>query len=95
MDEPPTSTGHKVGLGEFGHRKSIPLVEGHPESNGPKTHPSGEKLPSGPGTGEGTGTQYVKSSGVVADGGDFDAAAPGAGREAEYVTSISISPLLY
>lgn len=83
MDEPPTSTGHKVGLGEFGHRKSIPLVEGHPESNGPKTHPSGEKLPSGPGTGEGTGTQYVKSSGVVADGGDFDAAAPGAGREAD------------
>ncbi|KAH8790615.1 hypothetical protein BGZ57DRAFT_1000768 [Hyaloscypha finlandica] len=33
--------------------------------------------------GEGTGEKYVKSSGVVADGGDFDAASPGAGREAD------------
>ncbi|KAF8249544.1 hypothetical protein K440DRAFT_620926 [Wilcoxina mikolae CBS 423.85] len=82
MDEPSTSD-PRSGLGGVGHRKSVPLVEGHPESSGPKTHPSGEKLPSGPGTGEGTGTQYVRSSGVVADGGDFDAAAPGAGREAD------------
>jgi hypothetical protein len=34
-------------------------------------------------TGEGTGEQYVKSSGMVADGGDFDASNPGAGREAD------------
>lgn len=33
--------------------------------------------------GEGTGEQWVKSSGMKADGGDFDAAAPGAGREAD------------
>jgi hypothetical protein len=33
--------------------------------------------------GEGTGEKYVKSSGMVADGGDFDAANPGAGREAD------------
>jgi len=33
--------------------------------------------------GEGTGEQYVKSSGMKADGGDFDAANPGAGREAD------------
>jgi hypothetical protein len=33
--------------------------------------------------GEGTGEQYVKSSGMVADGGDFDASNPGAGREAD------------
>ncbi|KAE9373580.1 hypothetical protein N431DRAFT_544550 [Stipitochalara longipes BDJ] len=33
--------------------------------------------------GEGTGEKYVKSSGVKADGGDFDAANPGAGREAD------------
>lgn len=33
--------------------------------------------------GEGTGEQYVKSSGLKADGGDFDASAPGAGREAD------------
>ncbi|TPX15559.1 uncharacterized protein E0L32_004257 [Thyridium curvatum] len=33
--------------------------------------------------GEGTGEKYVKSSGLKADGGDFDAANPGAGREAD------------
>ncbi|KAJ3578114.1 hypothetical protein NPX13_g2451 [Xylaria arbuscula] len=31
----------------------------------------------------GTGEQYVKSSGLKADGGDFDATNPGAGREAD------------
>jgi len=31
--------------------------------------------------GEGTGEQYVKSTGLQADGGDFDATNPGAGRE--------------
>lgn len=33
--------------------------------------------------GEGTGTKYVQSSGVKADGGNFDAANPGAGIEAD------------
>ncbi|CAG8981170.1 hypothetical protein HYALB_00013582 [Hymenoscyphus albidus] len=33
--------------------------------------------------GEGTGEKYVKSSGMNAEGGDFDAANPGAGREAD------------
>lgn len=33
--------------------------------------------------GSGTGEKYVKSSGMKADGGDFDAAAAGAGREAD------------
>ncbi len=33
--------------------------------------------------GDGTGELYVKSSGMEADGGDFDAARPGAGREAD------------
>lgn len=40
----------------------------------------------GPGAksqGEVTGEQYVKSSGLAADGGDFDATKPGAGREAD------------
>ncbi|KAJ2974039.1 hypothetical protein NQ176_g6261 [Zarea fungicola] len=32
---------------------------------------------------KGTGEQYVKSSGLHADGGDFDATKPGAGREAD------------
>lgn len=32
---------------------------------------------------KGTGVQYVKSSGLTANGGNFDASAPGAGREAD------------
>ncbi|KAI3336814.1 hypothetical protein HD806DRAFT_528402 [Xylariaceae sp. AK1471] len=32
---------------------------------------------------KGTGEEYVRSSGVKADGGDFDATKPGAGREAD------------
>lgn len=32
---------------------------------------------------EGTGERYVKSTGLQADGGDFDASKPGAGKEAE------------
>ncbi|KAK4661823.1 uncharacterized protein QC763_708020 [Podospora pseudopauciseta] len=32
---------------------------------------------------DGTGELYVRSSGLKADGGDFDAAAPGAGKEAD------------
>jgi len=32
---------------------------------------------------KGTGEQYVKSSGLAAEGGDFDATKPGAGREAD------------
>jgi hypothetical protein len=34
-------------------------------------------------TGHGTGEQYVKSTGLTADGGDFDATNPGAGKEAD------------
>jgi len=33
--------------------------------------------------GEGTGEKYVKSSGLKADGGDFDASNPGAAKEAD------------
>jgi len=69
---------------ELGRRKSIPLVEGHPESSGPRTHPEGKRLPStGVGMNKGTGEKYVKSTGLVAEGGDFDASRPGAGREAD------------
>ncbi|KAL9121029.1 MAG: hypothetical protein Q9187_002415 [Circinaria calcarea] len=48
-------------------------------------HP-GQEPESGPGApskGEGTGEKYVKTTGMAADGGDFDAAKPGAGREAD------------
>ncbi|CAG8952699.1 hypothetical protein HYFRA_00008942 [Hymenoscyphus fraxineus] len=42
-----------------------------------------ESLKEHEGQGEGTGEKYVKSSGMSAEGGDFDAANPGAGREAD------------
>ncbi|KAI0386211.1 hypothetical protein F5Y04DRAFT_275818 [Hypomontagnella monticulosa] len=42
-----------------------------------------EDGPNAKSKGEGTGEQYVKSSGLQADGGDFDATKPGAGREAD------------
>ncbi|OTB17951.1 hypothetical protein K445DRAFT_315702 [Daldinia sp. EC12] len=42
-----------------------------------------EDGPNAKSTGEGTGEKYVKSSGLQADGGDFDATKPGAGREAD------------
>ncbi|KAI1457075.1 hypothetical protein F4805DRAFT_429487 [Annulohypoxylon moriforme] len=42
-----------------------------------------EDGPNAKSKGEGTGEQYVKSSGLNADGGDFDATKPGAGREAD------------
>lgn len=32
---------------------------------------------------KGTGEEYVKTTGLQADGGDFDATKPGAGREAD------------
>ncbi|KAK7742141.1 hypothetical protein SLS53_004727 [Cytospora paraplurivora] len=47
---------------------------------------SGAGAGEGPGAAshsEGTGEKYVKSSGLAADGGDFDATKPGAGREAD------------
>lgn len=34
-------------------------------------------------TGEGTGEKWVKTTGMAAEGGDFDASKPGAGREAD------------
>lgn len=44
---------------------------------------------------KGTGEQYVKTSGLAADGGDFDATKPGAGREADRkFFSISIECIL-
>ena len=42
-----------------------------------------EDEPNAESKGEGTGEKYVKSSGLKADGGDFDVTKPGAGREAD------------
>jgi len=43
----------------------------------------GEDGPQKESHGEGTGEKYIKSSGMKADGGDFDAANAGAGKEAD------------
>jgi len=43
----------------------------------------GENAPQKESHSEGTGELYVKSSGMKADGGDFDATKPGAGKEAD------------
>ncbi|KAI4129356.1 MAG: hypothetical protein LQ347_003814, partial [Umbilicaria vellea] len=42
-----------------------------------------ESQQAGAQAGQGTGERWVKSTGMAADGGDFDAAKPGAGREAD------------
>lgn len=42
-----------------------------------------EEGPGAKSKGEGTGEKYIKSSGLAAEGGDFDATKPGAGREAD------------
>ncbi|PUU73622.1 hypothetical protein B9Z19DRAFT_1094720 [Tuber borchii] len=57
---------------------------GAPASNADdrKPLPGGMKLDNET-RGEGTGERYEKSTGLAADGGDFDATRPGAGREAE------------
>ncbi|KAF1733381.1 hypothetical protein CRV24_007282 [Beauveria bassiana] len=44
---------------------------------------AGGNLPADRSQEKGTGEEYVKSSGLQADGGDFDATRPGAGREAD------------
>ncbi|KAI9790788.1 MAG: hypothetical protein M1816_004746 [Peltula sp. TS41687] len=44
---------------------------------------SGRRMGSDPNEERGTGEKWVKSTGMAADGGDFDAAKPGAGREAD------------
>ena len=43
----------------------------------------GEDGPQKESHGEGTGEKYIKSSGMNAEGGDFDAANAGAGKEAD------------
>ncbi|MCJ1341317.1 hypothetical protein MMC09_006613 [Bachmanniomyces sp. S44760] len=51
--------------------------------HGGQEEKKGEEGPQGASKSEGTGEQWVKTSGLAADGGDFDATKPGAGREAD------------
>ncbi|KAF7900082.1 hypothetical protein EAF00_004418 [Botryotinia globosa] len=57
------------------------------QSSSPSSAPEKRENPTGEntatGTGTGTGEKHIKSSGLVAEGGDFDATRPGAGKEAD------------
>ncbi|KAB5570849.1 hypothetical protein GE09DRAFT_1104981 [Coniochaeta sp. 2T2.1] len=64
--------------GDAGNAK--PLVGGKKSESNDEDEGDGPQKTS---HGEGTGEQYVKSSGLKADGGDFDATKPGAGKEAD------------
>lgn len=74
---------------EGAQSKDTSTGSGEPTGAGPKVlgeDSQGTKNDDGPQTasqGTGTGEKYVKSSGLRADGGDFDAANPGAGKEAD------------
>lgn len=68
--------------GDAGNREE----ESSAAAGGKEETPQDDEDEDGPGAkskGEGTGEKYVKTSGLKADGGDFDATKPGAGREAE------------
>lgn len=55
-----------------------PRTEGKKDRSASVSHEGGGQH----GKTEGTGEQWVKSTGVAAEGGDFDATKPGAGKEA-------------
>lgn len=55
-----------------------PLIPGLPSDD-----KSGSPADVGKDNSSGTGEKYVKSTGLAAQGGNFDAAAPGAGKEAD------------
>lgn len=61
--------------------KSTSSVDGAGRTSGDGDADGGS--PGAKSKGEGTGEKYVKSSGLKADGGDFDVTLPGAGREAD------------
>ncbi len=83
-----TNSGSGGGLGGALPRRSVAEKEGvKEERRGRGTGTGNDDADEGPGAKskgeEGTGEKYVKSSGLNADGGDFDVTRPGAGREAD------------
>lgn len=66
--------------GKVGETTSAGKTE---ESGDRKAEAEDPNDPHAKSTGEGTGEKYVKTTGLQADGGDFDATKPGAGREAD------------
>ena len=77
--DPSDTSGQTLGQSDDAGAGGPPAAEGE-EEEGPKAKSKGT----------GTGTQYVKSTGVAAEGGDFDAANPGAGKEAERKYCLSL-----
>jgi len=75
-DEPNTGFGGSGGEGKGSSAEPSVSAGGAGDKGQPK-------LPDEKSSEEGTGTEYVKSSGLKAEGGDFDASKPGAGREAD------------
>lgn len=67
---------------EYGGDAGNAKPQGSERREGAKDDDEGDG-PQKTSSGEGSGEQYVKSSGLKADGGDFDATKPGAGREAD------------
>lgn len=73
------------------HGGSAGSTESTSASSGGQGRQGGDRSGSGSGGpqaegeshGEGTGEMWVKTTGFAADGGDFDASKPGAGREAD------------
>lgn len=81
LDEIAREHGGDAGRIEKDESKPLPGEESESKSSGASGED--EDGPNAKSAGEGTGEQYVKSSGLQADGGDFDATKPGAGREAD------------
>lgn len=67
-----------------------PLSEMHKAGGGTSSSGGDDDGPQKASHGEGTGQKYVKSSGMKADGGDFDAAVAGAGKEADRTYNQSV-----
>ncbi|KAI0122170.1 hypothetical protein F4814DRAFT_200995 [Daldinia grandis] len=85
LDEVAREHGGDAGKLEKDERKPLPGEDAPAGSENKSSGAGGEDEdgPNAKSTGEGTGEQYVKSSGLQADGGDFDATKAGAGREAD------------
>ncbi|KAI0851841.1 hypothetical protein F5Y00DRAFT_259330 [Daldinia vernicosa] len=83
LDEVARDHGGDAGKIQKDKSKPLPGDESEGKSSGTSGEDEDKDGPNAKSTGDGTGEKYVKSSGLKADGGDFDASNPGAGREAD------------
>ncbi len=74
---------HGGDAGKLSRDKGKGIAGAEQPSESKEDEEEDEDGPNAKSKGEGTGEQYVKSNGLNADGGDFDATKPGAGREAD------------